>query len=920
MLIKKNHLINCFLIEVLFLVYSFPVIAQKEASVWLSGTGYQLKFQSDSVLLQNFDGKWDATSSICDTSGNIVLYTDNQTIWNGNHEILVNGEGLHAENFHPLGRPEFLPWPGKDGYYFLIYESVFFLPGEGYKIQDKEIQYAEINTNAQNGRGEVISKGNTFHRNYHASPTIAGYCGNSYFWLIIDRNDNITELLKDRIYAYKIDENGINLTPVINDKYPFGNSHGYKFSPNGDKVYCSLNNVEYENLKFIADFNFQTGKISNFRLLRLHVDAMSEFSPNSQLFYFFSGGKLIQVDLKKRNSLSYLDSYIILLTLKSNQNALYPGQDLQLGADGKLYFTYYDVSDEKMKLGRINKPNQQGSACDVELDFMTANIYWFPDFATSFFRDKEPVKLDEFEAMAGYDIELCPHSSVRIGANTNPDAIYHWYPEKNLDNPFIAQPVFTHSSTSGNPLTEAYTLEVTDGNCWLKYDTVSITQRPAASALTVDGSWSVCPYVEKVDYWTQENGSEIYWLAAGGEIVSGQGTDSIKVNWKETNFDASVGVYSVNEYGCNSDTTYFPVRINVELITETPHGSEYLCVANRRNNIYQIKNTNGSVYDWVAFGGEIISGQGSNRVVVNWLQEGMHSLLVKETSTTIDTICYGESAPLLVEVINDSLEINLENVSFNLDNSVEITYSPGKLDQERHSLSILSAEDISSPKNEVAVSEDYDGRLLYVPEPGILQPETIELKVVNECNEVFVSNALQTTILKVKDVIGQQVSLIWNINEFWKNDRVEFEIWHAENKPDIWELLADNLITGEGEFINEGMALTHFFRVKAINPYERKESWSNRIKVELEDEVNIPDVFTPNGDGFNDRWEIHNIRFHALQQVTVYNRFGQKVYECRNDFIPWDGKVNGEIIQGTYLYELIFADGQKKYGQLTLLQ
>jgi gliding motility-associated-like protein len=169
-------------------------------------------------------------------------------------------------------------------------------------------------------------------------------------------------------------------------------------------------------------------------------------------------------------------------------------------------------------------------------------------------------------------------------------------------------------------------------------------------------------------------------------------------------------------------------------------------------------------------------------------------------------------------------------------------------------------------------------------------------------------------------VFGQQVRLAWNHNRFWDTDRVKYELWHAVNEPENWELAEKDLDEVRFDFLNSGMELTHFFRIKAINIDEDKVSWSNWVKAELEDVIEIPDVFTPNGDGINDVWEIRNIRFHELQHAIIYNRHGQKVFECRNEYIPWDGQHKGEIIQGTYFYELVFTDGNVKRGLVTVLQ
>ncbi len=907
-----------------FLLFLTPttVSAQNEAAVWLTGNGQQLNFQSGQPVLTEFEGKYNAIASICDKDGNLLFYTDGKQLWNRKHELMMNGESLHANNHLFLNRPEFIPWPGKNGHYLLIYESVYIPSGTGtYKYKDKKILYAVIDANANNGSGKVISKGNKIHVDYHSSPTIAGYCNDSYFWLIIDANENVTDYRRDGIYAYKIDENGVNYIPVINRENNFGNSNNYKFSPNGDKIRFTLANNDYEREDLIADFNFKTGELYNFRYIGFQIFTEGEFSPNSNLFYCFDGMNIIQFDARYVNLNSSSRTYEIIHTFSTNDENMYPGNDLQLGPDGKIYFTWLDVSDGKTKLGRINNPNNIGSGCDVDPEFfITDNFFWFPDFVTSFFRDKQPEYIDEVPALAGKNIEVCPNTSLIIGENTEHDAFYHWFPEQKISDPLIAQPEFTSPPRYGEPEDAVFTLRATDGNCWVNFDQLTITQLPFPAKLHVEGSWSVCPFVEEVDYWSEDKGNEIHWLVDGGEIADGNGTSSIKVNWMETNPDASVKVFSINKYQCNSDTTKFAVRINVELITETPKGPEELCIADRNNLIYKIRRTNGSVYDWNARGGEIVSGQGTNQVVVNWLTDGMHSLVVNETSTTIDTICFGESEPLWVEVINDSLEIELENVSFNLDNNVDVIYRSEKLNQDIHQITILTGEEGSTVQKEVGAPGSYDGSTVYFSDTGNLIPETIRLKVMNACNELFISNPLETIVLKAQPVIGQQVRLIWNPNRFWQNNRVTYQVWQSESEKTGWKLLAENVSEGFYDFTNTGMALTHFFRVKAVNADKNIESWSNRIRIELEDDLEIPDVFTPNGDGYNDVWNITNIRFYEMKRATVFNRYGQKMYECVNEFIPWDGQYNGTVTQGTYLYELEFNDGTVRNGQLTLLK
>jgi gliding motility-associated-like protein len=183
------------------------------------------------------------------------------------------------------------------------------------------------------------------------------------------------------------------------------------------------------------------------------------------------------------------------------------------------------------------------------------------------------------------------------------------------------------------------------------------------------------------------------------------------------------------------------------------------------------------------------------------------------------------------------------------------------------------------------------------------------------------SNKLQTIVLKgSNDDFKNQIRLNWNINQFWEDDKLEHEIWHSTNGTDGWKMIEK--VASENEFIYQlkELSLTHFFRINEINRDKSIESWSNTIKIDVEDDLMIPDVFTPNGDGINDEWEIKNIYFHPFQEAVVYNRFGEKVYECKNEFIPWDGKINGEIFQGTYFYQITFDAQNIRYGQVTILQ
>jgi len=410
-------------------------------------------------------------------------------------------------------------------------------------------------------------------------------------------------------------------------------------------------------------------------------------------------------------------------------------------------------------------------------------------------------------------------------------------------------------------------------------------------------------------------------IVNGGVIVSNAANDSIKINWWDTNPIASASIFSTNSYQCNSDTTVFPVRINVALITEKPKGPDKLCIADSKNIIYNIQNTNGSLYPWMADEGEIISGQGTNEVVVDWKKAGLHQIYVQETSVTTDTICFGESEPLAVEIVNDSLEIYLQQVSFNSNNNIVVKYSSLKLQNLIHSLFLLVENKNGSGFQEQIIPILENGEYIYLPNTSDLSPDKMNLKVINSCDEVFYSNQQQTIVLHGTEILSQDIiRLNWNTNQFWENDRMNSEIWHSENGNNGWELISDDETGIEYNFPFQGLSLTQYFKVKVINQDKNSESWSNTINILIDDKLIIPDVFTPNGDGFNDDWKIENINFHTVKSIAVYNKLGEVVFESGNEYVPWDGTINGEIIQGTYFYQITFNSEDTRYGQVTILR
>ncbi|MEA3449219.1 MAG: gliding motility-associated C-terminal domain-containing protein [Bacteroidota bacterium] len=90
-----------------------------------------------------------------------------------------------------------------------------------------------------------------------------------------------------------------------------------------------------------------------------------------------------------------------------------------------------------------------------------------------------------------------------------------------------------------------------------------------------------------------------------------------------------------------------------------------------------------------------------------------------------------------------------------------------------------------------------------------------------------------------------------------------------------------------------------------------------------EDCIKVPAAFSPNGDGFNDTWQIDHLELYRSVLIQIYNRWGQMLYEAgwNDDF--WDGTYNGKPVPtGAYVYFIDFGDNKTKpqTGTVTVIR
>jgi gliding motility-associated-like protein len=91
------------------------------------------------------------------------------------------------------------------------------------------------------------------------------------------------------------------------------------------------------------------------------------------------------------------------------------------------------------------------------------------------------------------------------------------------------------------------------------------------------------------------------------------------------------------------------------------------------------------------------------------------------------------------------------------------------------------------------------------------------------------------------------------------------------------------------------------------------------VKITIYQQIQIPNAFSPNGDGVNDKWNVPGISMRPEAEVSVFDRYGRELFRRKN-FQGWDGTRNGQSLPtGNYYYVIDLKDDSPKiYGWVYL--
>jgi gliding motility-associated-like protein len=136
------------------------------------------------------------------------------------------------------------------------------------------------------------------------------------------------------------------------------------------------------------------------------------------------------------------------------------------------------------------------------------------------------------------------------------------------------------------------------------------------------------------------------------------------------------------------------------------------------------------------------------------------------------------------------------------------------------------------------------------------------------------------------------------------DDIASYAIYYSESPGGEFFLVGETPVTETSFNHKPGERIAGCYAVTAIDLNGNESGFSNIFCVENCPVYELPNAFTPNGDGKNDLFRPFRSRFIESVNFNVYNKWGQVIYTTRDPLINWNGKNQSglDVSDGVYYY------------------
>lgn len=479
------------------------ILAQNQHMNWYFGNGSALNFSSGNPVPVSGNQmlSWESCSTISDTNGNKLFYTDGIHVWNMFNSEMPNGWGLLG---HKSSQCMIIPKPGSpEKYYIVVTDAIERGCVNG-------LTYSEVDMSLQGGFGDVTSVKNLQLNAFNGEWITAVRHANCVDTWIITHGKNPNNFF----LAYHVSASGINPVPVSTD---LGISLTTNVSaigimrpnPQGTKIAMSRpynGNGSIELIDFDNATGIATGMSNLYTTTTTGQGYGLEFSRSGNKLYSGEYGntnnRIFQYDMTAPN--------IAATRTPVGQFLSSPGEigQLQIAPNDQIYINYNTWPAVNF-IGAITNPELPGTSCgyvENAVSIGTPVAYGLPWYYDPDSPIPSPLEL-------GPDITLCSESTATLSNNLSnvPGATYLW------------------SDGSTNP-----TLQVSGpGTFWVQYQVASCLIAIDSITIATDttqishlpGDTSGCtPFTIQLAGTGPTDISEWIWDLGNGTTIHSQNT------------------------------------------------------------------------------------------------------------------------------------------------------------------------------------------------------------------------------------------------------------------------------------------------------------------------------------------------------------------------------------------------------------
>lgn len=180
--------------------------------------------------------------------------------------------------------------------------------------------------------------------------------------------------------------------------------------------------------------------------------------------------------------------------------------------------------------------------------------------------------------------------------------------------------------------------------------------------------------------------------------------------------------------------------------------------------------------------------------------------------------------------------------------------------------------------------------------PDLSNGDVVSAKVhcYTQCTDTLTSNSISMSVLDFPVDAGIDTTIQQGENIQLEGSTTESDIMWSPS-------YAMNNATILNPIVDPDETTTYFLTVD-----NGTCSITDEMTVFVENNLTVPNTFSPNGDGINDDWEILGINQFPDCTIQVYTRWGQLVFQSTGYSLSkrWDGtSKNGKpLVAGAYYY------------------